>query len=126
MAIFYGSPFDVQLPCSLCFGCHLCQGSRGSYCGGPFDHRVADTKSFETAIQSGIDHLEHANDLITLGIQPQNPNTGYGYIQYDSADQEVHLNRSVFDVRRLPKSLMKKQQNVFYLPVNFYGLRALL
>ena len=65
----------------------------------PSDHWVADTKSFETAIQSGIDHLEHANDLITLGIQPQNPNTGYGYIQYDSADQEVHLNRSVFDVR---------------------------
>ncbi|MBB00222.1 MAG: mannose-1-phosphate guanylyltransferase [Saprospirales bacterium] len=65
----------------------------------PSDHWVADSKAFETAIQSGIDHLEHANDLITLGIQPQNPNTGYGYIQYDSADKEVHLNRSVFDVR---------------------------
>ena len=51
------------------------------------------------AIQSGMDRLEQSNDLITLGIQPQNPNTGYGYIQYDRGDQEVHLNRSVFDVR---------------------------
>ena len=65
----------------------------------PSDHWVADSKSFEMAIQSGMDRLEQSNDLITLGIQPQNPNTGYGYIQYDRGDQEVHLNRSVFDVR---------------------------
>lgn len=45
----------------------------------PSDHMIKKSREFVEIIQSSI---ELANDsIITFGIQPDHPNTGYGYIQ---------------------------------------------
>lgn len=47
----------------------------------PSDHLVLKEEAFRKAISEGLDFVEDGDRLLTLGIQPTNPNTGYGYIQ---------------------------------------------
>ncbi|QYA25351.1 mannose-1-phosphate guanylyltransferase [Gramella sp. MT6] len=49
----------------------------------PSDHWIKEEADFMDAIQSAFDYAEEDDRLITLGIQPSSPNTGYGYIKYD-------------------------------------------
>lgn len=44
------------------------------------DHLIADEASFETAVQEAIE-LARAGQLVTFGIRPDAPETGYGYIE---------------------------------------------
>lgn len=46
----------------------------------PADHHIRFTKKFQEAIQTGCDHAQ-AGRLITFGIVPHKPETGYGYIK---------------------------------------------
>ena len=48
----------------------------------PADHVVQDTRAFQTALASAVQAAE-AGYLVTLGIEPRSPHTGYGYIKRD-------------------------------------------
>jgi mannose-1-phosphate guanylyltransferase len=50
----------------------------------PADHLIADTDSFKKICQDALHFTSHIKALVTLGIKPDHPNTGYGYIQYES------------------------------------------
>lgn len=47
----------------------------------PSDHMVLKTDDFVSVIQRGLDFVEKNAVLLTLGIKPNRPETGYGYIQ---------------------------------------------
>lgn len=47
----------------------------------PSDHLITREKEFETAIEAGFEFVESNDALLTLGINPTRPETGYGYIQ---------------------------------------------
>lgn len=47
----------------------------------PSDHLVLREDEFRQAVTEGLDFVEQGNRLLTLGIRPTFPNTGYGYIQ---------------------------------------------
>ena len=47
----------------------------------PSDHLVLKENEFCKAIEEGFEFVENGDRLLTLGIKPSNPNTGYGYIQ---------------------------------------------
>ncbi|MCH5238651.1 MAG: mannose-1-phosphate guanylyltransferase [Muribaculaceae bacterium] len=47
----------------------------------PSDHLVLKEDSFRKSIEEGFEFVENGNRLLTLGIKPTGPNTGYGYIQ---------------------------------------------
>lgn len=49
----------------------------------PADHLVLKTDVFTNVVNSAISAASENDWLITLGIKPSSPNTGYGYIQYD-------------------------------------------
>ena len=49
----------------------------------PADHIIMDVEEFERICMSALHFTEHIKALITLGIKPTHPNTGYGYIQYE-------------------------------------------
>lgn len=49
----------------------------------PSDHWIEDEKSFLKQVQSSFEYCATNNTLITLGIQPTFPNTGYGYIEFE-------------------------------------------
>ena len=50
----------------------------------PSDHVIEKENAFLTACQIGINYAQQSGGLVTLGIQPSRPDTGYGYIKYDS------------------------------------------
>ncbi|MBQ4035272.1 MAG: mannose-1-phosphate guanylyltransferase [Paludibacteraceae bacterium] len=45
------------------------------------DHLILKEDEFVQAITKGLEHTSNHNDLLTLGIKPSRPETGYGYIQ---------------------------------------------
>jgi mannose-1-phosphate guanylyltransferase len=49
----------------------------------PSDHIILDEASFINHIQAAISCIENNPWLLTLGIKPTRPDTGYGYIQFD-------------------------------------------
>jgi len=46
----------------------------------PADHLIADTETFQAAVRQAVGHAQDGN-LVTFGITPDYPETGYGYIQ---------------------------------------------
>lgn len=51
----------------------------------PSDHWIKEEDEFIDSIQEAFNLAEEEDRLITLGIQPNSPNTGYGYIKYDKS-----------------------------------------
>ncbi|MEY4149505.1 MAG: hypothetical protein RL555_109 [Bacteroidota bacterium] len=51
----------------------------------PADHLVTETEQFVQTASKALDFVETVNSLVTIGIKPTHPNTGYGYIQHDMA-----------------------------------------
>ena len=52
----------------------------------PSDHWIEDEVAFTNDLQQCFDFCQDRNALMTLGIQPTFPNTGFGYIEFDKAD----------------------------------------
>ena len=50
----------------------------------PADHLILEPDEFVKAADKALNFVSHINALVTLGIKPTYPNTGYGYIQHDS------------------------------------------
>ena len=47
----------------------------------PRDHLILQEETFRQTIQQGFDFIENNDALLTLGMKPTRPETGYGYIQ---------------------------------------------
>ena len=58
----------------------------GIMCVFPSDHYIGNTGHFLKALETAIAAAEEQNRLVTIGIQPEYPATGYGYIQYDKKE----------------------------------------
>ena len=52
----------------------------------PSDHWIEDENTFIEDLQTAFDFCEKEDALMTLGIQPTIPNTGFGYIEFDKED----------------------------------------
>jgi len=52
----------------------------------PSDHWIEDEDEFSKNLQQCFDFCEKEKALLTLGIQPTFPNTGFGYIEFDKTD----------------------------------------
>lgn len=55
----------------------------------PSDHLIMKEIDFIDAIKTGLDFVEKNDSLLTLGIKPSRPETGYGYIQIDEGDTNL-------------------------------------
>ncbi|MEO8764408.1 MAG: sugar phosphate nucleotidyltransferase [Ginsengibacter sp.] len=61
----------------------------------PADHLILDDLSFIKVSLQALEFTEKNNALITLGIKPLQPNTGYGYIQHE----EVAVQDNIYKVK---------------------------
>jgi mannose-1-phosphate guanylyltransferase len=55
----------------------------------PSDHWIEDEVQFIANLQRAFDVCEREETLMTLGILPTYPNTGYGYIEFDKLDSRA-------------------------------------
>jgi len=58
----------------------------------PADHLITDTKKFRQSLQSAAEFAHQSKGLVTFGIEPKRPDTGYGYINFDREEikPQVH------------------------------------
>lgn len=63
----------------------------------PSDHTIANQKEFVRAIEQSMEAAAQNKSLITLGIKPNRPDTGYGYIQY--IDEVLETDESIHKVK---------------------------
>ncbi len=54
----------------------------------PSDHVINDVSGFIDTIKLALEESLAGDKLITLGISPSRPDTGYGYIQFDNSSSE--------------------------------------
>jgi len=60
----------------------------------PSDHIILKEDEFIRVLKDGISFIKDKDALLTLGIKPSRPDTGYGYIQIDNkASSENEINK---------------------------------
>ncbi|NNC50874.1 MAG: mannose-1-phosphate guanylyltransferase [Flaviramulus sp.] len=55
----------------------------------PSDHWIEDEATFSKNVEQAFQFCSKNDSLMTLGIQPTFPNTGYGYIEFDKTTKET-------------------------------------
>lgn len=55
----------------------------------PSDHWIEDELAFSMDLKTAFEFAQSKDALVTLGIKPTFPNTGYGYIEYESGDNSI-------------------------------------
>ena len=55
----------------------------------PSDHWIEDESMFVKNVQQAFNFCQENDALMTLGIQPTFPNTGYGYIEFDKSSKDL-------------------------------------
>ena len=63
----------------------------------PSDHIVMDTREFVRVIKSALKFTDGSDAIVTLGMKPTRPETGYGYIQGDLT-MACPTNKEIFRV----------------------------
>jgi mannose-1-phosphate guanylyltransferase len=95
---------------------------KASICVTPSDHIVTDTQEFQRVIKSSLQFAAESDAIVTLGMKPTRPETGYGYIQADLSAQSMS-NKEIFRVEsfREKPNLEKAQE---YIKHNNYFWNA--
>ncbi|MCD6105339.1 MAG: mannose-1-phosphate guanylyltransferase [Thermosipho sp. (in: Bacteria)] len=67
----------------------------------PADHLVNDVEKFQKALNNAFEFVSrNKKAIVTLGINPNRPETGYGYIKYQKDNDVINLNESILKVER--------------------------
>ena len=88
----------------------------------PSDHHIQQEDIFLEEIRKGLEFVSKNDALLTLGIKPHRPETGYGYIQIESS-QPVSSVENLHKVKTFtekPKSF-SKAVSFFGTPEFSYG-----
>ncbi len=78
----------------------------------PADHLIGKPKEFLSVLDSALKIAQQEESLVTIGITPNRPETGYGYIQFDTSTEiEIgdHSAYSVKSFREKPDSETAKE-----------------
>lgn len=66
----------------------------------PADHVITEPDTFLSILETAESKAEDGESLVTIGIKPDHPETGYGYIEFNSDDTETHEGREVKKVNQ--------------------------
>jgi mannose-1-phosphate guanylyltransferase len=64
----------------------------------PADHLITDVPLFLKKLEAGARAAERENNLVTFGIPPSFPSTGYGYIQFSREDYRNIMEEDFYSV----------------------------
>jgi mannose-1-phosphate guanylyltransferase len=81
----------------------------------PADHLITNQHQFDKDLGLGISAAIETDKLITFGIKPHRPDTGYGYIEFNDVN-----NQSVQEVLQFREKPDVKTAEVFLNAGNFY------
>ncbi|MBK5277481.1 MAG: mannose-1-phosphate guanylyltransferase [Bacteroidia bacterium] len=94
----------------------------------PSDHIILNEADFQETIKKSVDHAKGQDKLITLGIKPTRPETGYGYIQY--LEGKNHLKKVKTFTEKpelaLAKKFLESGEFVWNAGIFIWGVQAIL
>lgn len=85
----------------------------------PSDHFVVDVKEFKRVIKSSLKFVENSDAILTLGIKPTRPDTGYGYIEAELGSSTLS-NKEVFRVDSFKEKPDLETAKAYISKNNFY------
>jgi len=84
----------------------------------PSDHLVKDGEAFRRAVQTAVDVAAREDALVTFGIPPTRPETGYGYIQFAASSGDLPV--GVHRVKAFAEKPQKATAQRFLASGDFY------
>ncbi|KRE75409.1 mannose-1-phosphate guanylyltransferase [Paenibacillus sp. Soil750] len=85
----------------------------------PSDHIITDEKGFIQILETAANVANKSEHVVTLGINPTYPETGYGYIEAAS-DSFVKNSMKVLSVKKFTEKPEKEQAEKYLIAGNFY------
>lgn len=61
------------------------------------DHHIGNVKEYERVLKLAIDTAEKTDRIVTLGLRPTFPSTGYGYLKFD---KDKKVSDEVYDLEQ--------------------------
>lgn len=94
----------------------------------PTDHLILSEKEFLQSIQKAVDQALAQDKLITLGIKPTRPETGYGYIQFLEGKSSLKKVKTFTEkpAIALAKTFLESGDFVWNSGVFVWGVNAIL
>lgn len=84
----------------------------------PADHWIGDQGAYEQTLKTAIAFAQAQEAIVTLGIAPHNPATGYGYIEQGSLAEEIR-GLPIYKVNRFTEKPDRATAESFLTSGNF-------
>ncbi|MEZ4852832.1 mannose-1-phosphate guanylyltransferase [Flavobacterium sp.] len=95
----------------------------------PSDHWIEDEKAFADNMIQAFEFCKNNDALMTLGIQPTFPNTGFGYIEFDKNDKNAIKKVSQFREKpdyETAKSFLNSGNFLWNAGIFIWSVKAIL
>ncbi len=83
----------------------------------PADHCIKDERKFRRCIEAGVRQASRTHSIITIGITPGFPETGYGYIE---AGEPADSDKCIYSVKSFHEKPDEKKAGEFLQKGNFF------
>lgn len=85
----------------------------------PSDHIILKEDEFIRQVEKGLSFVSSNNSLLTLGIKPSRPETGYGYIQINRKNKDTGLD-NLYEVKTFTEKPDLKMAQIFMQSGEFF------
>lgn len=83
------------------------------------DHKIDDRAAFQNDIDRALTIAENENCLTTIGIPPERPETGYGYIEIDTRQDSEKKHPAPAEAIRFVEKPTQKNAESFFTAGNY-------
>ncbi len=80
----------------------------------PSDHLITNESEFERVVKEGFEFVFENDALLTLGMKPTRPETGYGYIQITEGEQNLRKVKTFTEKPNLEMAQLFLSTGEFY------------
>jgi mannose-1-phosphate guanylyltransferase len=87
----------------------------------PSDHLIKDEKEYRDILKAGYDFVrENKDSIVTIGIKPDRPETGYGYIKVSTDEKKLEAdNIDIYAVNRFVEKPNKEKAKIYLKEGNY-------
>jgi len=85
----------------------------------PADHHITQPEKFREILKRAVKKAKDDHCLVTIGIEPTHPETGYGYINYEPSGLQNEHSGKVFKVKRFTEKPDREKAEEFIQSGNY-------
>ena len=86
----------------------------------PSDHLILNEQEFIRVLNQGLEYVGKNDALLTLGIKPNRPETGYGYIQISNNENSDGGKTEITEVKTFTEKPNTEMAKIFYESGEFF------